>query len=310
MLPKFLKEMYPFTSRYMPLETGAKLHYIEEGKGETVLFLHGHPTWSFFFRNLILSIRADFRCIAIDHVGYGLSDKPMDYNYTTQQHIQDTIRFVEKKQFKKFHIVGHDFGVAIMLALAERWPERISSMSVMNSSLWFKAIPPLITVFKLPLVGALLTIPFNLLPRACASFGINDVVASEVVKGYIWPYRHLKDRIGIYKGTQDIPWMASHPTLETLETIAHKTYILGNKKTCFFWADRDFRYPFQDLKSWANILPNATYKRYPIAGDYLLEDSAKALNDMKMFLYKCRNIGDQLYGSRPSIHALTTPQNP
>ena len=61
---------------------GHRLHYLDEGAGEPLLFVHGNPTWSFYWRNLILGLRDSYRCVAVDHIGCGLSDKPQDYNYT------------------------------------------------------------------------------------------------------------------------------------------------------------------------------------------------------------------------------------
>ena len=84
------RDLYPFTSRYFSLGPH-RLHYVNEGSGQPLLFVHGNPTWSFYWRNLIIGLRDDWRCIAVDHLGCGLSDKPQDYNYTLAQRIDDLV---------------------------------------------------------------------------------------------------------------------------------------------------------------------------------------------------------------------------
>jgi haloalkane dehalogenase len=295
-LPPFLGKIYPFQQHYVKLRNGPMMHYIEEGSGETVLFLHGHPTWSFFFRNLILLLRPDFRCIAIDHIGYGLSDKPKSYSYDIRTHIEDAICFAEIKQFKKFHIVAQDFGVVVALAMAERWPERISSMSLLNSTVFaLPKLPAIILLFKFPLFTFLCSRLFNLFIRICLHLGTFSILDGNVVDGFLWPYRKFSDRVAIAAGIDDIPWLPDHPSLEILNTIGEKAFILCNKKIKFFWADDDFRYNFNVLKAWGKVLPNASYKRYQMTGHLLLEDSSEAIKDIRTFVYGARNIEKHLF---------------
>ncbi|MDR2778802.1 MAG: alpha/beta fold hydrolase [Puniceicoccales bacterium] len=295
-LPLFLREVYPFQQHYAKLKNGSIMHYVEEGTGETILFLHGHPTWSFFFRNLILLLRSDFKCIAIDHIGHGLSDKPKSCRYDIKTHIDNAISFAEIKQFKKFHIVAQDFGVAVALAIAERWPERISSMSLLNSAVFsLPRLPAIILLFKFPLFTFLCSRFFNLFAWACLHLGTFSILDGDVIRGYLWPYEKFSDRVAIAAEIDDIPWLPDHPSLKTLSIISEKAFILCNKKIKFFWSDDDFRYGFDVLKAWGKILPNAAYKRYQMAGHFLLEDSNEAMNDIRTFIYSARNIENLLF---------------
>src|SRR4029450_10390280 len=94
------RDLYPFTSHIFSLGPH-RLHYVDEGAralgghSEPLLFVHGNPTWSFYWRNLILGLRDKWRCIAVDHIGCGLSDKPQVYHYTLAQRINDLVRLVE-----------------------------------------------------------------------------------------------------------------------------------------------------------------------------------------------------------------------
>ncbi|MDR0595676.1 MAG: alpha/beta fold hydrolase [Puniceicoccales bacterium] len=289
-------KLYPFTSQFSEIDSDRnRVHYIEVGKGETVLFLHGFPTWSFMYRNLILELASDFRCVALDNLGYGFSDKPLRYKYTIKKHIENAIKFAENMHFKKFHLVMHDFGVGIGLALAERWPERISSMAFLNSSCFkHPKLPFSITLMKIPIISTILTRCTNLLQSIFLHIGMN-FLTEDVKRGYLKPYDSFLSRVAISDGLADIPLFPDNPSLETYYDIEGKAFILSNKKMKFFWADLDFFHNFTSLKRWAKILPNALLKRYEQDGHFLLEDSPEARHDIRAFLLKHRDINRSLF---------------
>src|SRR5688572_5015084 len=115
---------YPFHSNYFDVD-GHKLHYIDEGQGENILFVHGTPSWSFDYRNIIKDLSQSFRCIAIDHIGFGLSDKPEHYDYSTINHSKTLEKFILNKELSNFTLVVHDFGGPIGLNVAIHHPEKI-----------------------------------------------------------------------------------------------------------------------------------------------------------------------------------------
>src|SRR6187402_3103815 len=112
------RDLYPFESHFINLGPH-RLHYLDGGAGEPLLFVHGNPTWSFYWRNLILGLRDRARCIAVDHIGCGLSDKPQDYRYTLQQRIDDLVRLVEHLDLANVTLVAHDWGGAIGLGTVQ-----------------------------------------------------------------------------------------------------------------------------------------------------------------------------------------------
>lgn len=85
-VPWLDKTEYPFTAKYFEVN-GQKLHYIDEGNGDAILSPR-NTSWSFDFRKVIKSLKTNFRCIAFDHIGFGLSDKPEHYDYSTQNHAE------------------------------------------------------------------------------------------------------------------------------------------------------------------------------------------------------------------------------
>ena len=119
------RPLYPFASHYAVI-AGGRQHYLDEGRGPAVVMLHGNPTWSFYYRNLVLALRDEHRVIVPDHMGCGLSDKPQEYTYTLRQHIDNLEHLLDEElQVPEVDLVVHDWGGAIGMGYAVRHPERI-----------------------------------------------------------------------------------------------------------------------------------------------------------------------------------------
>jgi len=130
------RSAYPFRSRRLELPGGARMHYVDEGAGETLLFVHGTPTWSFEWRHLIRGLAPSCRCVAPDHLGFGLSDRPRDGLYTPEWHAANLAAFVERLGLERFTLVVHDYGGPIGLPLALEDPGRIERLVVLNTWMW------------------------------------------------------------------------------------------------------------------------------------------------------------------------------
>jgi haloalkane dehalogenase len=129
--------LYPFEARWWESSVG-RVHYIDEGQGETLLFLHGNPTWSFLFRNIILPLRDRYRCVALDMPGFGMSDRPAAplFSYTTAEQAQLVRDFIIAQDLRDITIIGHDWGgpVGLWCTLAER--DRVSRLVMSNTWYW------------------------------------------------------------------------------------------------------------------------------------------------------------------------------
>ena len=110
---------FPFVPHYYSAN-GIDLHFIDEGNGEPIVMVHGNPTWSFYWRNLILGLRDGYRCVAVDHIGCGLSDKPQKYEYSLQRRVDDLVSVVERLDLRKGTLVAHDWGGAIGLGAVQK----------------------------------------------------------------------------------------------------------------------------------------------------------------------------------------------
>src|SRR5688572_3562573 len=112
------------------------MHYVDEGAGEPILFVHGTPTWSFEWRHVIRALAPRWRCIAPDHLGFGLSDRPRDFPYTPQAHAANLARFVDALDLGELTLVVHDYGGPIGLPLAVERPGLVTRLVVINSWMW------------------------------------------------------------------------------------------------------------------------------------------------------------------------------
>ncbi len=128
-------ELFPFTSRFVELD-GHLIHYVDEGQGPTLLMLHGNPTWSFVYREVIRSLRDEFHCIALDYPGFGLSVAGADYSYQPEEHAAVTAAFVEKLDLSGVTLVVQDWGGPIGLSVAEHSPHRFDSLVIANTWAW------------------------------------------------------------------------------------------------------------------------------------------------------------------------------
>ena len=129
------RSVYPFESKWMPLAVG-QMHYVDEGSGEPIVFVHGTPTWSFEWRHLISALAPSYRCIAPDHMGFGLSERPRKKPYTPEWHADNFAEFIERLNPGPFTLVVHDYGGPIALRLALRRPELIERLVLVNTWMW------------------------------------------------------------------------------------------------------------------------------------------------------------------------------
>lgn len=228
---------YPFQSHWFSVGKH-RMHYLDEGKGDCILFVHGTPSWSFDFRNIIKSLRNHYRCIAADHIGFGLSDKPADYDYTIQQHCNTLQNFILEKQLKDITLVVHDFGGPIGLHFAIKHPERIKRIVILNSWMWSsegeKDYLKLKKVLRSPVLPFLYKY-FNfsarfILPK---SFGNNKLPVALRAQ-YTRPFNNCRERYGTIAFAQsllnDQQWFES--LWQSKETIAQKPVL-------FIWGMKD-----------------------------------------------------------------------
>ena len=281
------KDIYPFDSHFFNLNP-YKYHYIDEGEGEVLLFLHGNPTWSFYYRNLIQSFQNKYRCIAPDHIGCGFSDKPQNYNYTLSTHIDNLEQLVDSLGLKDITLVMHDWGGSIGMGLAVRQPKLIKRIVLFNTAAFLSLnIPFRIELCRKPVIGLLAIRCFNMFVRGVLRFGIKhkDVLTEQVRAGYLLPYNTFKNRIGNLRFVQDIPMNSSVQSYSVLENIEKNLKQFSELPILIIWGGKDFCFNSKFLDKWREIFPTAEIHLIDSAGHLVVEDSAKeVIERMRFFL--------------------------
>lgn len=269
------RSLYPFQSREISLD-GRRYHYLDEGTGPPVLLVHGNPTWSFFWRNVILALRDRFRFIAPDHIGCGLSDKPQDYPYRLATHVKNLRSLVEHLDLQQTTLFGHDWGGAIGLGCVAKTPDRFSRIVLSNTAGFrSKLIPPSIRFCRTPLLGEWLLRRANVFPKVAlkrATVRPQDL-SPAVRAGYMAPYDNYANRVAVCRFVQDIPLNPAHPSYQTLTEIEEALPRLADRPWKFIWGLRDFCFTEAFLDRFLEYVPQAEVCRLPEAGHYVTEDA-------------------------------------
>lgn len=272
MIPEDLKKEYPFKQNTLEIDNNINLNYVDEGSGDPILMLHGNPTWSFFYRNLIKKYSNTNRVIAPDHIGMGLSSKPQNYNYSLENHIQNIIKLIEHLSLKNITLVVHDWGGAIGYGVATRRPELVKHIITLNTGAFTsKRIPFTISICKIPVLGEWLVREFNLFAWPATFMAPAKKLPEIVKKGFLLPYDSYSNRIATAHFVKDIPLNETHQSYETLYNIERSLLNLECKIT-LIWGLKDFCFTKHFLKRFQYFFPKANTYELKKAGHYLLED--------------------------------------
>ena len=248
--------------------------------------LHGNPTWSFYYRNLVSELRGQFRCIVPDHIGCGLSDKPGDdgYDYRLKSRVEDVETLVDSLELDQpLTLVVHDWGGMIGFAWAVNKPERIARTVILNTAAFplpaAKKMPPALSLVRNTALGAFLVSRFNAFSGLAARVGFKKPVPREVREGYTLPYDSPKNRIATLKFVQDIPLSERDPGYDILLNTAEQLHLFADRPCLIAWGEKDFVFDKPFLDTWLEYYPQAEIHRFPDCGHYILEDGGPALID-------------------------------
>lgn len=274
------RELYPFEGHFFACD-GVRMHYLDEGRGEPVVMVHGNPTWSFYYRRLVTALRPRYRCIVPDHVGMGLSDKPGDdrYEYTLERRVDDLEALLEHAGVTRdVTLVVHDWGGMIGMAWAARHPERVARLVIFNTAAFplpaDKRFPWPLWLTRTPL-GAVLVRRLNAFSEVAARVCVTRApLSKEVRRAYTAPYDGYDERIATLRFVQDIPLREGDRAHAVLEATASRLPQLAHLPALICWGDRDFVFDHAFLREWRRYLPEARVVRFPDCGHYVLEDAA------------------------------------
>jgi cis-3-alkyl-4-acyloxetan-2-one decarboxylase len=287
-----LHHLYPFSSHFLEIG-GLNYHYLDEGSGDPIVMVHGNPTWSFYYRNLVKGLCAHYRTVVPDHIGCGLSDKPDEgrYDFTLSSRIGDLECLLDHLQFKApVTLILHDWGGAIGMGYALRHPSRVSRIILMNTAAF---LPPggkkpplrLQVLRRFPLAARVAVLGGNLFSRAALIMAPRKRLDRDVQKGLCAPYNSWIHRIATLKFVEDIPLTPADRSYALLKWMDHHLHLLSPIPMMICWGMHDFVFDADYLKEWFRRFPAACVHRYPEAGHYLLEDAPeRILADILNFL--------------------------
>jgi haloalkane dehalogenase len=280
--------LYPFIAKKISIQ-GHDISYLDQGQGKVIVMLHGNPTWSFYYRNLATLLQENYRVIAPDHMGCGFSDKPLDYPYTLKTHIDNLETLLALLEIDKFSLVVHDWGGAIGMGLAVRFPARVESVVVMNTAAFpAKRMPLRIRICRIPLLGDIIVRGFNGFARAALTMAVANPMAPAVARGYLEPYDSWAHRVAILRFVQDIPLTTKDASWQTLAEIENGLKMLQNKPMLILWGGRDFCFTRQFYNEWLQRFPGAESHLFHDAGHYVLEDAFAVIAPLlSSFFRKC-----------------------
>ncbi|MDO8544081.1 MAG: alpha/beta fold hydrolase [Opitutaceae bacterium] len=276
-IPDWLARQYPFTPRSFITARGARMSYLDEGPrtDEAVLMVHGNPTWSFYYRELIRELAPGMRCVVPDHVGMGLSEKPAEYDYTLATRIADLEALVASLGLKKVHLVVHDWGGAIGMGWAGRHSGLVERIVILNTAA-FRApwIPARIAVCRAPIIGPLIVRGLNgfALPATTMAMHRRALTAEEK-RAYLFPYDSWANRVAVSAFVRDIPLRPADRSWSTLTAVEEGLAQFREQPALIIWGGQDFCFNDRFLGRWREIWPKAQVERIADAGHYVLEDA-------------------------------------
>jgi len=284
--PQVSPHLYPFESHYLNID-GHRYHYIEEGQGDPVVLLHGNPSWSFYYRELIQKLSPNFHCLAPDHIGMGYSDKPgdADYDYTLQQRVKDLEKFLEAKGItKNITLIVHDWGGIIGMSYARHHQERIKKIVLLNTAAFLmpqnKRLPFMLKATRTYL-GSFFVRAFNSFSAGATFIGVKRTKMSrEVSRGYRAPYNSWKNRIGTLRFVQDIPLKKGDAGFDYLEDLQNHLHLFKNTPILIAWGLKDIVFDKDILEKWIDYIPHAQVHRFEDCGHYILEDAQEEVGKL------------------------------
>lgn len=265
--------LYPFDSNIMELSAG-KMHYIDEGKGETLLFVHGTPTWSFVYRKLIKELATHYRCIAIDHLGFGLSEKVDGFSGKPEDHSANLAEFIQRMNLRNITLVVHDFGGPIGLGAALQMPDRVNKVVLMNSWLWAtKEDPAAQKVDKIvnQWLGKFMYLSMNFSAKVLLkqAFSNKSLLTKEVHQHYLNPFPDKASRRPLLQLAQAL--VGSSDWYQTQWENLHQ---LADREWLILWGMKDPFLGATYLERWRNRLPFAKISELD-SGHFVQEEKAE-----------------------------------
>jgi haloalkane dehalogenase len=269
--------LFPFRSRFVGIG-GHSVHYVDEGAGPTLLMLHGNPTWSFVYREIIARLSDRFRCVAVDYPGFGLSTASRNYRYRPEDHAQVIADLLEVLDLDAVTLVMQDWGGPIGLHAALRHPHRIRALVIANTWAW-----PVNDDIHFAAFSRIMGGPIGTLAIRHLNLFVNVLIPAghrrrTVTAAEMTHYRAPLPTPARRNATAIFPRaiLGSRSFLADLDANLPR---LAGLPALILWADRDFAFRARERQRWEQRLPNHTTVIISGAGHYLQSDAPTEFAD-------------------------------
>lgn len=267
---------YPFADHYFRTAQG-NMHYVDEGAGDPIVMLHGNPGWSFEYREIIKAMSRTHRCIAPDYIGFGLSDKPANWDYLPVHHAEMIEALLDSLDLKNITFVMNDWGGPPAIAYAIRHPEKVRKLVICNT--WFWPVRGIrhFDVFSGLAgghIGQFLTENFNIIGKMLsgAAYGPKNKMPEMVRRHYYMPHAERGARKGTWVFPREI--IGSTPWLQTLWDQRDR---VAQIPADIVWGDSDIAFKEGELKVWTDLLEHHTLNVLAGIGHYPPEEDPEAV---------------------------------
>jgi cis-3-alkyl-4-acyloxetan-2-one decarboxylase len=272
---------FPFEARYASVGEGIRLHYVDEGPREarTILFVHGNPTWSYLWRRAIGELSSEGRCVALDHMGFGRSDKPPHLSaYSLERHIANTIALIEQLDLRDVTLVAHDWGGPIGLGAMLEQRERLHELVLINTWAWElpSFLPPFLREFRTDGLGEILALGGNLFVESIPGGMARREADESMMDAYRAPFPDYWSRVGVLAFQRDIPLTERDRSAALIGSIHERLETL-DLPVKLVWGMRDRVFQPMFLDQWLELFPDAGVVRLRDAAHFVPEDRPDAV---------------------------------
>lgn len=268
-------QLYPFASHWFD-GTRGRMHYVDEGTGVPIVFCHGNPTWSFLYRDIIVALRDHFRCIAVDYLGFGLSERPSGFGYTVEEHAATVGDLVDHLGLDGYLTMGQDWGGPISMAVDVARAERVRGVVLGNTWFWpLDRLPPKIfskVMSSPPMQYAIRQ--RNFFVKRLIPSGTGRRLSPAVMTHYRGVQPDAAARVGVAELPKQL--LAARPLLERLSREVPEK--LGDKPALFVWGMKDLVFPpRQTLPRMQAAFRDHKLVELPEAKHFIQEDAPERI---------------------------------
>lgn len=273
------RQEYPFQSHALQLPAG-QMHYINEGQGETIVMVHGNPTWSFVYRNVIKNLASDYHCVAVDHLGFGLSDKPSNWSYLPRDHAQNLRTAIDQLGLKNITLVVQDWGGPIGLSYAIEQPDNVKRLCILNTWMWSVKNDWYYWGFSSFMggpIGRYLILNHNFFAGSVMRMATGDKskLSPHIHRQYLDALPTPETRKGSWVFPREI--MKSD---EWLSELWAKRDRIASKPAALAWGMRDIAFREKELQTWMNLFPQAEVTHFHDAGHFVQEEKSAEVSQI------------------------------